>query len=157
MSSVIEQRENVREVDNQEYLGMLKELILDGKEVSLIVTGSSMSPFIIHKRDSVLLAPVNRPLKKGDIVFFQRENAAYILHRICRVNKDGTYDIIGDGQLEIERNVKREQIFAIVTMVRRKGREIRPGDFWWEFFARVWLRMIPLRPLAVRVYGRRRR
>lgn len=70
VSSVIEQRENVREVDNQEYLGMLKELILDGKEVSLIVTGSSMSPFIIHKRDSVLLAPVNRPLKKRRYCFF---------------------------------------------------------------------------------------
>ncbi len=150
----VEQRDSIRVVENQEYLGMLKGLILEGKEVSLLVSGSSMSPFIIHQRDTVMLAPVSRPLKRGDIVFYQRRNAAYVLHRICRVNADGTYDIIGDGQIEIERHVARRQIFAVVTMVRRKGRDIRPGDFWWGFFAHVWLRMIPLRPIALRVCGR---
>lgn len=153
MESIIEQREDIRRVDNQEYLGMLKGLILDGKDVSLLVSGSSMSPFIIHQRDSVILAPVREPLKKGDIVFYQRENADYVLHRIRRVHADGTYDIIGDAQIEIEPGVRREQIFAVVTMVRRKGRDIRPGDFWWFFFARVWLRIIPLRHFVMCVYG----
>ncbi len=115
----VEQRDSIRVVENQEYLGMLKGLILEGKEVSLLVSGSSMSPFIIHQRDTVMLAPVSRPLKRGDIVFYQRRNAAYVLHRICRVNADGTYDIIGDGQIEIERHVARRQMFAVVTMVRR--------------------------------------
>ena len=47
----------------------------------------------------------------------------------------------------------REQVFALVTKVQRKGRVLAPGDFWWEFFARVWVRLIPLRPLLVRAYG----
>lgn len=151
MDSSIERRESVRTVDNQAYLGMLKDLILDGKEVSLTVSGNSMSPFIVHQRDSVLLAPVVRPLRKGDIVFYQRCNAAYVLHRICRVNADGTYDIVGDAQVEIEKRVTRGQIFAAVAMVRRKGRDIRPGNFRWFFFARVWIRIIPLRPFLMRV------
>ena len=39
----------------------------------------------------------------------------------------------------------RDQIFAIITKVKRKDRWICPGDFWWEFFEHVWLHMIPLR------------
>ena len=75
-----------------------------------------------------------------------------MLHRICKV-KDGSYYIVGDAQTEIEGPVRREQIFALVTRVQRKGRLLGPGNFWWEFFARVWVRLIPLRPLLVRAYG----
>ena len=32
-------------------------------------------------------------------------------------------------------------------------RILAPGDFWWEFFARVWVRLIPLRPVLTRIYG----
>ena len=58
-----------------------------------------------------------------------------------------------DAQTEIEGPVAREQIFALVTKVRRKGRILAPGDFWWEFFVRVWVRLIPFRPALTRIYG----
>ena len=94
----------------------------------------------------------DRPLRVGDMVFFQRRSGQYVLHRICKV-KDGGYYIVGDAQTAIEGPVSREQIFALVTRVQRKGRILAPGDFWWEFFARVWVRLIPLRPLLIRLYG----
>ena len=31
---------------------------------------------------------------------------------------------------------------------------IGPGDFWWTFFARVWTKLVPLRPLIARAYAR---
>ena len=37
-------------VDTREYVGMLKELTEEGKEVSMLVFGSSMAPFLIHAR-----------------------------------------------------------------------------------------------------------
>ena len=46
-----------------------------------------------------------------------------------------------------------EAIFAVVTEVFRKGRWLGPGDPMWEFFAHVWLRLRPLRPLLRRGYG----
>ena len=52
---------------------------------------------------------------------------------------------MGDAQTQIEGPVKREQIFALITKVRRKEKWLEPGDFWWEFFEHVWLHMIPLR------------
>lgn len=75
------------------------------------------------------------------------------MHRICRVRREG-YDIVGDAQTQIEGPVRREQIFALVTKVQRKGKWIGPGSFWWEFFARVWIHVIPLRPALLRAYQR---
>lgn len=150
------QAQKIRQVDNETYLGMLKEMIREGHEVSLLISGSSMAPFLIHHRDSVLLEPVDGKLKIGDIVFYQRADQSYVLHRICRIHeKEGSYDLIGDGQTEIETGVMRAQIFARVRQVKRKGRDICPGTFWWGFFARVWIRVIPLRKCLIRIYGKK--
>ena len=61
---------------------------------------------------------------------------------------------MGDAQMEIEGPVKREQIFAIVTKARRKGKWIQKGNFWWEFFEHVWIRIIPLRRIIRGTYSR---
>ena len=94
-----------------------------------------------------------RELRKGDIVFYERPGGQFVVHRICRVHADG-YDIIGDAQTEIEHHVQRKQIFAWVTKVERKGKILVPGTFWWEFFAQVWIRIIPLRPILMHGYAR---
>ena len=39
-----------------------------------------------------------------------------------------------------------DQVLALVTAVRRKGKLLQPGSFWWDFFEKVWIRVIPLRP-----------
>ena len=142
----------MKKVDTFAYVSVLKELVEEGREVSMLISGSSMSPFLCHGRDHVYFKAPDRPLRVGDMVFYQRQSGQYVLHRICKV-KDGSYYIVGDAQTEIEGPVSREQIFALVTRVQRKGRLLGPGNFWWEFFARVWIRLIPLRPLLVRAYG----
>lgn len=144
---------NLRFVDARAYIGALRELAEAGEEVSLTVTGSSMSPFLIHHRDTVFFSKPDRPLRRGDIVFYQRDGGQYVMHRILRARGD-VFDIIGDAQTEIECGVRRDQIFALITKVKRKGKLIRPGDFWWMFFERVWLRMIPLRRIISVVYGK---
>lgn len=35
---------------------------------------------------------------------------------------------------------------ALVTAVRRKEKLLQPDSFWWDFFEKVWIRVIPLRP-----------
>lgn len=141
----------MREVDAQEYMAVLRELIEEGHQVSLLISGSSMSPFLIHHRDTIYFKKPDRELKAGDMVFYRRGNGKYIMHRIRRIRPEGFY-MIGDAQWEIEGPLQREQIFGLITAVERKGKLIQPGDFWWEFFAKVWLRIIPLRRLIQRIY-----
>ena len=143
-----------RVVDIHEYMPVLIELIEQGKEVPLTITGSSMSPFMIHERDQILMKKPDRPWKKGDMGFFIRKNGAYVMHRICRIDKEGNCYFVGDAQTEIEGPIEPAQIFARIIAVNRKGKWIRPGDFWWEFFEHIWLHMIPLRHLIVRVYAK---
>lgn len=118
----------------------------------LVVTGSSMVPFLVGGRDRVFLSRLSRPARVGDILLYRRGSGAYVLHRVYRVRED-SFTMVGDAQTELEWPVERRQIFALVTKVQRKDVFFQPGDFWWEFFARVWLRLIPLRPLLIRLYG----
>ena len=145
-NDMVQKNVPIREVDTGAYLDVMKGLVQEGKSVSIIVAGNSMSPFLIHKRDRVFFEKPNRPLKAGDIVFFQRDNGRYIMHCICRVAEEGYY-IVGDAQVDIEGPVREDQIFALITKCERKGKMITSGSFWWEFFEKVWIRMIPLRPL----------
>lgn len=140
-------------VDTYEYVSMLKGLVEEGKEVSMLIAGSSMSPFLCHQRDSIYFKAPDRKLKRGDMVFYQRESGQYVMHRIYKVKEDGYY-MVGDAQTEIEGPLKREQIFALITKVKRKDQFIEPGDFWWEFFEKVWIGLIPLRKTLVTVYGK---
>ncbi len=139
-------------VDIYEYMAVLRELTEQGKEVSLLITGSSMVPFLVHERDYIFFKKPDRELYRGDMVFYQRRSGQYVMHRIYRVMPDG-YDIIGDGQAVIEHSVSREQIFGLITKVKRKGKILSDGDFCWEFFKHIWLHMIPVRLFLIRAYG----
>ena len=151
-SSVWEGRPQVKIVDTREYVSALRELVREGKEVSMIISGSSMAPFLIHARDSICFKAPWREPQRGDMVFYERPGGQFVMHRILLKKKDGYY-MIGDAQTEREGPVKPEQIFAVVTKVRRKGKWLEPGDFWWEFFEHVWLRIIPARGFFVRLFG----
>lgn len=127
--------------------------LLDSTEyVPLNISGSSMTPFLVHSRDTAYLSKVTRPLKKGDMILYRRDNGAYILHRIYRVTPDG-YRLVGDAQILIEKGVRPDQVLALVTAVRRREKLLQPGSFWWDFFEKVWIRVIPLRPGIVAAYS----
>ena len=122
----------------------------------LVISGYSMTPFLLHGRDTVYLSRLERQPKRGDMLLYRRDSGAYILHRVVRV-ENGVCTMVGDAQTLLEPGIRRDQIIAIVTAADRKGKRQKPGCFWWEFFEKVWLGMIPLRPYAMALYGRLRR
>ena len=143
---------NKRIVDTREYVSVLRDLTDEGKEVSLLIAGNSMLPFLVHERDYIYFKKPDSELKKGDMVFFQRVDGAFVMHRIKKVTPQGYY-IVGDAQTYIEGPIRREQIFARITRVKRKGKIVKPGDFWWEFFEHVWINMVSLRPIFTGLYS----
>ena len=119
----------------------------------LVISGSSMTPFLADGRDTVYLARLERPVRRGDMLLYQRIGGQYVLHRVWKAEKDGTFTMVGDAQTELEHGIREAQIIAIVTSVVRKGKSMAPGGFWWEFFEKVWIRMVPLRPLFWKAYS----
>lgn len=146
-------KDNKKIVDIYTYMPVLQELLLEGKEVSVTVTGNSMSPFLIHGRDQILIAPPDGNWKKGDMAFFIRTNGQYVMHRICRVDENGNCFFVGDAQQYIEGPVTPAQIFGKITSVQRKGKWIGPDDFWWRFFEKIWMNVIPMRSFFRTAYG----
>lgn len=141
----------VRLVEPELFMQQLPQLLQEVESVPLIISGNSMAPFLTHGRDTVYLSRLTELPKRGDMVLYRRDSGQYVLHRIYR-QKNDRYMLIGDGQRSVEPNIRREQIIAIVRTVRRKGKLLRKGDLCWEFYARIWLALVPVRPVITRAH-----
>ena len=133
----------------EEYRQLLKDENITA--LPLVISGNSMSPFLVHGRDTVYLSRLDRPAKRGDVLLYKRESGAYILHRVYKVEKD-SYTMVGDAQTQLEQGIRQDQIIAIMTSALRKGKLQKKGSFWWEFFEKLWIRIIPLRPILTKIY-----
>lgn len=141
----------VRLVEPELFMQQLPQLLQEVESVPLIISGNSMAPFLAHGRDTVYLSRLAQMPKRGDMVLYRRDCGQYILHRVYR-QREGVYEMIGDGQLVIESGIRADQLIAVVRTVRRKGKLLRKGNFCWEFFARVWLALVPVRPVITRAH-----
>ena len=126
-----------------DLMPVIKETIAGGGSIRLTVTGISMSPLLINRRDSVVLSkPEN--IKKYDIVLHKRENGVYILHRVI-ARKGDILTIAGDNEIEKEHNVHISCVIGKVTSFTRKGREYTGNELWYILYSRLWLLIFPLR------------
>ena len=138
------------EMETGEYLNTLCPLLEQGKLVDVPVAGNSMYPFLEHGRDTVYLERPEAPLRRGDVVLFRRRSGQFVLHRIVRC-ENGSFWITGDAQQNPEGPIAQEQIAGIVTCVMRDGKQLKPGDRRWEFYARTWVRLVPVRHIVLRL------
>lgn len=131
-------------VSEEEALRVIREKFRQGKQASLLVTGTSMVPFLRHKKDWVFLAPVTETPKKGQILLF-RTGDRLLLHRL-RKKKDGYYIMNGDGQQKLE-IIQPEHVVAVVTtVVRRSGRTLSCKGRLFRLLSCLWWPTRPLRP-----------
>jgi len=132
-------------LDTEKYLDAVCLMIAEGhRNVPVPVRGVSMRPFL-RTGDFAYMIPLPGKLRRGDIVLFQRENKQYVLHRVWKIRKDGSFLMLGDGQITPE-PVTPEQLRAKVAFVRCGGEDCRPKSFRWWFFAGPWLVFAPWRP-----------
>ena len=135
-----------RMVDTKEYLDVVCDLLREGRNnVPVTVAGSSMTPFF-HHGDTVYLNLPQKPLKKGDVVLYVRPTGQYVLHRIIRVNSDGSLLMLGDAQVDREWIEGSAAVRGIVVKVLHRGKVLTRSSFRWWFFEKIWPCVVPLRP-----------
>ena len=135
------------EIDTKEYVAALKEMVEQGMEVSMTVSGTSMEPFLIHGRDRIYFQKPEGTIKKGDMVFFQRKTGEYVMHRVMKV-RNHQYYLAGDHQTFLEGPIEKTQIFAKVVSVERAGVWITEKEHIWKFYANWWRRLFWVRKVA---------
>jgi len=136
---------------------ILLALLDENIDITLTVTGNSMNPLLTHKRDSVVLTSCNKfKLNRGDIPLYRHSNGQYVLHRIIKVNKN-SYNLCGDNQYIIEKNLSKENIIAVVKAFERNGKLYSCNDFIYKIYWRLRIFSIPFRYFLHRIWSKIRR
>ena len=143
----------------EQLMPIISEQLESGGRASLVVTGNSMYPTFRDRADMVSLIPVDRPLKKGDLILYRRDNGRYILHRIVTKPKNGTFFCTGDNQWELE-PVTDNQVLALVDGFIRGRKTCPENDRRYRAWVAIWVWLRPVRrPLLAmgKALGRFRR
>ena len=143
---------NGRKRTKEELMQLLSGVLDQDAAVPLVVTGSSMAPFLADGRDTVYLSKISRPVRRGDIVLYRRKSGELVLHRVWRL--DGNeFTMVGDAQLIPEPGIGPEQLLAVVTAVRRKGKLLTATSPLWLFYGKIWLPAFPWRGKLMATYA----
>ena len=137
-------------IANDILIPELARLMATGKEVRFTPSGVSMRPYIEGDRDSVILTPLNRAPRVGDILLAEVEtlcgNKTYVLHRLIRI--EGTTLVLqGDGNLAGEERCNAADVIGRVTRIENpQGRRkiLTKG--------RLWFALRPLRKWLLKIY-----
>jgi signal peptidase len=148
MYTKYEETNSSKEKLSSVLLTMLSENI----DVTITVTGDSMFPLWRHKRDTVVLTNCDKSaLRKGVIPLYVRESGQYVMHRIVKANNNN-YNLCGDAQTQIEYNLPKEKIVAVVKGFTRKGKEYSCDDLWVRIYSVLWMWLFPFRGIILKAY-----
>ncbi|MBP8777903.1 MAG: S24/S26 family peptidase [Bacteroidaceae bacterium] len=142
-------------VPNTILLPEVHQLLQEGHTVTLLVRGNSMNPFLVDRRDKVIIAPLppDGPMI-GDLpLAYDRQNQRYVLHRLIR--KEGTnYILMGDGNLKGTESILPDDLIGIVTHLQRKGRTYSIQGKCWRIYSMIWLQVMPIRRILLALFRR---
>ncbi len=95
------------------------------KVIAFVPGGNSMWPMLKNRGQSVIVQLKTEKLKKYDVALYQRDNGAFVLHRVIFPTEDG-YVMCGDSQSTLEK-VGEDMVFGVMTGFY-KGREYIETD-----------------------------
>ena len=124
-----------------DYEELIREVLDSGGEFRLYPHGTSMLPLIRQGRDSVALRRLDRPAQALDLLFYQRADGSFILHRVKEVTPEGL-TLWGDNQTMLEHGVRDDQIIGYAARVFRGDREINLTGLTYRAY--LWLWHFPL-------------
>lgn len=130
---------------------LIEETVNGGGTFRLITAGTSMLPLLRDRTDTVILKKAETPLKRYDIPLYRRANGQYVLHRILRLEKDGTYTLCGDNQTVAEKGIRDEDITAVASEIDRNGKTIRFSSFGYRLYVFLWCKCFLIRRILLKL------
>ncbi|MDO4515524.1 MAG: S24/S26 family peptidase [Bacillota bacterium] len=133
-----------------DYDGLIREVLASGGEFRLYPRGISMRPLLRQGRDSVSLRRLDSPIRKNDILFYQRPDGRFVLHRVRSVTPNGL-TLWGDNQTRPEHGVSPDWVIGRVTRIFRDDKEVFCDGFGYRLYRELWQFTI-LRSLLLKLY-----
>ena len=147
---------NVNNVSLDTIMPIISEQLAAGESVKFSPRGISMLPMLRQGLDSIVLSPLPTQLKKYDIPLYQRENGAYVLHRIVAVEKD-SYTCMGDNQFVEEKGLQHSQMIGVVTAFYRGEKRHTTKETGYRIYVALWHNTRKIRHFTHRCVGWLRR
>ena len=121
-----------------DYEELIREVLASDGEFRLYPHGTSMLPLIRQGRDSVALHRLDRPARDLDILFYQRADGSFVLHRVKEVTDQGL-TLWGDNQIVLEHGVTEDQIIGYAARVFREDREVDLQGLAYRVYLKLWM------------------
>lgn len=102
------------------FYPLILDAFKEGKSFTFPVKGTSMRP-LFKSGDIVTIIKVDNNIKKGDIVFYKRDDNTFVLHRIRKIKNNILY-IVGDHQTKIE-EVKYDNLIGVVINYKKSNKD----------------------------------
>ena len=130
-------------VDLSDVIDVMEEVLSSGGEFRLCPRGTSMLPLIRQETDYVVLARrTDVPVRRHDMAFYRRDNGQFVLHRVMKIEKDGTYTMCGDHQCCLEKGIRSEQIIGYVKQLYRKDKLVNFRSLGYCLYTFLWSWML---------------
>ncbi len=120
-----------------EYESLIREVLATGGEFRLYPHGTSMLPLLRQSIDSVALRSLDRPPRKFDILFYQRADGSYILHRVKEVSSKGIV-LWGDNHTMLEYGITEENIIGYAARIFRDTKELDCQSLGYRAYLWIW-------------------
>ena len=123
----------------QDAIDVIEEILAGGGEFCMSPKGTSMLPLIVQGKDSVVLSRnFEDCANRYDIAFYRRKNGQFVLHRVMRIEKDGSFTMCGDNQTDLEKGIQKEQIIGYVTKIKKPKKTYRTDGFALRVYTFFW-------------------
>lgn len=124
-------------LSSEDATSLFRSALTNGNHIRVTVTGTSMHPTFRDRQTIVDIGPVDLPIKKHDILLFERNNVI-VLHRVISVNPLITR---GDALTKIE-YVNDIDVIGTVYTYERNNKQRSPHsiyDLWQYTKARLYV------------------
>lgn len=120
--------------------------------VTICLEGSSMMPLIRRGKDPVTIAPLQRPLRIGDVVLLTTGAERYVVHRIWKI-RGKNIRTLGDHCIHPDPWITQDHVLGQVIYYRRNDVKHRLDTTAARLWGRAWMAVFPLRRCCIRMKG----
>lgn len=132
----------------------IRQLISEGKTVTITAKGNSMNPFIVHLRDQITLGPwKDEDIRKGTVALVRDTHGNHLIHRIVRRESDRVI-LLGDGNVCMTETATLDNVIGIMHGITRKGRTYTPKSLTWRLYSALWSFLTPIRRYPLGLWRR---
>jgi hypothetical protein len=141
-------------IDKAVMMEEIRQMISEGKTVTITLKGNSMNPFIVHLRDQMTLGPwKDEEIRKGTVALVKDIRGNYLIHRIIK-REGNKVTLLGDGNVAQTETATLDNVIGIMQSLTRKGRTYTPKSLTWKIYSAIWAILTPVRRYPLGLWRR---